>query len=193
MKGEVPMRRMLFLAVAGVVTLALSATTAATAKEGGVCRLLGQWHTTEARVVQGTYVSGDITFIPLPEEKRGQFRLRQYASATPQEQGGVPEHRTTLMYGSYVELADGTTLEMQGVEHNQTFAVVILATEPEQAAFPQFLTLKGLWSSDRNEPVRLERDMFPPRIADMPDNPIEAEAGTVINFNACVAAHKRQP
>jgi hypothetical protein len=186
------MRRMLALAVAGVVTLALSSTHAAKAKEGGVCRLLGQWHTTEERVVQGKYVSGDITFIPLPEEKRGKFRLRQYASDTPRAQGGVPEPRTALMYGYYVPSADGTTLQMQGVERDQTFAVVILATEPEPSAFPQFMTIKGWWGADRDEPVRLERDMFPPQIADMPDNPIEAEAGTVINFNACVEAHKRK-
>ena len=186
------MRRMLALAVAGAVTLALSATTVAQAKAGGVCRLLGQWHTTEERAVQGTYLSGDITFIPLPEEKRGQFRLRQYVSATPRARGSVPEHRTALMYGSYVEVADGITLELQGVERDQHLSVVILATEPATSAFPQFLTLKGLWSFDRNEPVRLEREVFPPQIADMPDNPIEAEAGTVINFNACVEANKRQ-
>ena len=186
------MRRMLFLAVAWVVTLSVSSTNAAQAREGGICRLLGQWHTTEERVVQGKYISGDITFIPLPEEKRGQFRLRHYASDTPSAHGGVPEHRTALMYGYYVESADGTTLEMQGVERNQNFSVVILATEPEQSAFPQFLTLTGLWSSDRAEPVRLERALFPPRIADMPDNPIEAEAATVVNFNACVEAHKRK-
>jgi hypothetical protein len=186
------MRRMLFLAVAWVVTLALSSPNAVKAKEGGVCRLLGQWHTTEERVVQGKYISGDITFIPLPEEKRGQFRLRQYASDTPREQGGVHEHMGALMYGSYVESPDGTKLEMQGVERNQNFSVVILATEPEQSAFPQFLTLKGLWSADRDAPIRLERSGFPPRIADMPDNPIEAEAATVINFNACVEANKRK-
>jgi hypothetical protein len=135
----------------------------------------------------------EITFIPLPEEKRGQFRLRQYASDTPREQGGLHEDRAALMYGSYVESADGTTLEMQGVEREQNFAVVILATEPDQSAFPQFLTLKGLWSADRDEPIRLERSGFPPRIADMPDNPIEAEAGMVVNFNACVQAHKPTP
>jgi hypothetical protein len=186
------MRRMLALAVAWAVTLSLSSTNVAQAKEGGVCRLLGQWHTTEERAVQGKYLSGDITFIPLPEEKRGQFRLRQYASDTPRERSSVPEHRTALMYGSYVELADGTTLELQGVERDQNFSVVILATEPETSAFPQFMTIKGFWSSDRNEPVRLEREVFPPQIADMPDNPIEAEAGTVINFNACVEVNKRQ-
>ena len=188
------MRRMLTLAVAGVVTLALSAMNAVQAKEGEVCRLLGQWHTTEERVVQGKYVSGDITFIPLPEEKekRGQFRLRQYASDTPRERGGVPEPRIALMYGYYVESAAGTTLELQGVERDQNLSVVILTTEPAHSAFPQFLTLKGLWSTARDEPVRLEREMFPPRMADMPDNPIEAEAVTVGNFNACLAAHKRK-
>ena len=94
------------------------------------------------------------------------------------------------MYGYYVESADGTTLEMQGVERHQNFSVVILATEPEHSAFPQFMTLKGLWSSDRDEPIRLERSLSPPQIADMPDNPIEAEGITVGNFNTCVKANK---
>jgi hypothetical protein len=185
------MRSMLLLVVAGVVTLALSSPNAVKATERGVCRLLGQWHTTEERLVQGQYISGDLTFLPLPEEKRGQFRLRQYVSDTPREQGDVHGHRTALMYGSYVESPDGTTLEMQGVERNQNFSVVILATEPAHSAFPQFLTLTGVWSADRDAAIRLERSGFPPRIADMPDHPIEAEAATVVNFNACVEANTR--
>ena len=84
------MYRMLALAVVWALTLFLGSLHAAQTKEGGVCRLLGQWHTTEDRAVQGQYLSGDITFIPLPEEKRGQFRLRQYASATPRARGRQP-------------------------------------------------------------------------------------------------------
>jgi hypothetical protein len=37
-----------------------------------------------------------------------------------------------------VESADGTTLELQGVERHQNFAVVILATEPAQSASHSF-------------------------------------------------------